>query len=424
MATPINPWAVYSRQSGGVPSPEDAELEQFLAEQQAQQQAAAAANRAPAGLVSNMLGITPPTVQAAPVAPVAKGSGLSAKNNAKQENRTVHMINEVGVMDPQVMQQAYNAISNSKEVQDQRAGIENMQDALNMQLGREQSPDLAGPLSYLANYVTGGKAHIINTPKDDRQKILDYADKLQDNKRDLTRQIWDSIGKLKGGSTQQQDYSQVILGSEAGAEDPAKAEAKSRGSTPEANNARFITLIQRDKGLQTANEALEAGAKIREILANPERLNPTALNNLALMITKLHGIGRPSNFELANEKGNSALAAKAEQFWEKLTTGKITEENRKQFLDYVEGLMFHTKAMADNRRNRFKNLAGGLGVSRGFADAALPDSYSDPDIREKDLQKKQGKRPDRLAPAAGKRTPEQEARLQELMKKEAAAQGK
>lgn len=142
-------------------------------------------------------------------APVAKGSGMTnaatakAETTANTQNTTKDVAQQLQFMSPEQLDELYTATSSLPAFQDQAKGIETQKDLL--KIAASAPTDIfSGPLAGLLETEFGRKVNTAagmrgETPVQQRNNILAMGGKIQDDQRDLTKGIFEAIGKQRAG---------------------------------------------------------------------------------------------------------------------------------------------------------------------------------------------------------------------------------
>lgn len=178
------------------------------------------------------------------VSPVARGSGMTNEEQVKgtdsaaQTSSNKDVAQQLQFMSPEQLNDLYSSTSRLPAFQDQEEGIRLNQDLLKI---ASQAPTdvFSGPLAGLLQAEFGRNTGTMaqmrgQSPADQRNGILSMVGKIQDDKRDLSKGIFEAIGKQRAGYTMTTIADQLALKSiidqmnRTKAEDPKKFEKTGR----------------------------------------------------------------------------------------------------------------------------------------------------------------------------------------------------
>jgi hypothetical protein len=155
------------------------------------------------------------------VSPVSRGSGLMNEKEATAEekavdttaNKNVTQVNQY--MPPSQLNDLYTSTARLPAFQQQQEGLEKERDLLGI-ASKAPSDVFSGPISGLLETEFGRKtgtlaANAGPSPMQQRKTLLDMTGKYQDDQRDLSKNIFDAIGKQRSGSTVQSLADTVAL---------------------------------------------------------------------------------------------------------------------------------------------------------------------------------------------------------------------
>jgi hypothetical protein len=132
-------------------------------------------------------------------------SGLKQQGTNTESDKYIKLLRELSFPPKEVMRDAIDVASNAPDIKSQRAALDNIRQAILAQAASSGGASMTPGLSYLANYFTKGEAKYIPPEKSPKQTLLDYALKIQDDQRDLAKNVADYVGKFKGGYSQDQN---------------------------------------------------------------------------------------------------------------------------------------------------------------------------------------------------------------------------
>ncbi len=222
------------------------------------------------GAIYNKVEVPVPQSQIVP-----KGSGLanSEKVDAKASDEATNMSGNkttrqdiLMLGDPQ-FQEAYNRGAKSPAIQEQIKGVNKIQDMLSMD-AQAPSDYLSGPIAGLLQSEFGRNASIMNqnagmTPEAKRLKLIQGMDKLQGDKRDISKTISDYIAKQKAGSITDLLYAQA---------------ANKLGNTTDVTNT--SSAVDPNKYIKSGPKAYDPNKDIQKLGADRAKFVAPMLNSL------------------------------------------------------------------------------------------------------------------------------------------------
>jgi hypothetical protein len=169
------------------------------------------AQREPAGLTEEFIKMQANLGRAIPEAP--KGSGATNTGHVGLQSDAKTATNRALFLSAPEIQELAGGIAQIPQVQAVEQGQKKLDDLLAMEMrGQPAQLDLS-PLLALTDTWSGSKLLSGYTKPEGgaarRDKLLSYAEKIQDNRRDVAKTIIDAIGKSKSGSTLDQLVEQI-----------------------------------------------------------------------------------------------------------------------------------------------------------------------------------------------------------------------
>lgn len=280
--------------------------------------------------------------------PEAAGSGLNDQYRASANWQGSNTSNTARYMSPAELQGLVAGVRQLQPIQEQEQSQAANRELLRSGLSRPPMVDLATPLANLSDYVATGRlgSRQAADPGAEYGKLRDYAAKLQDDQRDLSNTI------LKGATTAKLGYDvaaqrqQQMEQMTQGAADPL---ARLRGgSNPEdINYHKWVTRVDADPILKKTPEAIKGISDARHML---DTNSPVDASNFRFALLKGLGVGRITDYELKGEQGSRALWDKLDQMIERLQTGKLTESNKKDYIQLLDGILESQRGMYEQTR--------------------------------------------------------------------------
>jgi hypothetical protein len=368
----MNPWSLYEQED--VTNPEDL-------------MAQIAASRSPAGNFN--------PVAAALIQSQGMGSGRQQTSKDQSLDKTLRVVNEVTYPTPETIQNVLGAISKSPEIMAQKEGLNNIKSAILSQLDNSSGVDYTSPLSYLANYYTNGKAQYIPQKAPPQKQLLDFALKMQDDQRDLSKTIADYVGRFKGGTTQLQDINQQLseLVNKSG------IYPNPRGSNQLPPEARAIRDVQKtfNKAVEPFNKALNYADQVDNIINNAGPGRKIAKKTVETILARARSeVGNLSQYEQSGTASAQSALDRLDQFVQTIETGELTDTNKEAIKDLVK--QFRSASYDNIKANRqvhSKQGAEAYGVlgltqdkfnqSLSAIDTAKPMKQDKPEEKKKSL---------------------------------------
>jgi hypothetical protein len=193
-----------------------------------------------------------------PVVPaVAAGSGLTNKVENTGTQKVDQKSVQATLLDPETFAGGVQRITGLPEFQDQKAGINRLQDLLAMEAGQAPQMDYS-PLLSLVDAQTGSQFQRGYKAPDNQanlQRVSAFASKIQDDRRDLLKTIMTGLSAQKAGTNIIDASTLQKLGITSTAADP---EQKAKGNTATIP-LRQDTMVQNkiDKAMEPVGQRVE-----------------------------------------------------------------------------------------------------------------------------------------------------------------------
>lgn len=297
--------------------------------------------------------VQPPSLPALPSAAPKSGKTfkVDAKNTAEQKTTTNKTIplgdDQYAIMDKRAKEQ----------LESLTAGQNGLEDMLKMEQQRPRSFDW-GTFDRWAAALNG---HPMAPPKveseDERSKrIMDYAQKIQQDRKAIADTYLSSIQKQKGGTVINMN----------GASQSASAENKSQDPTLNQKGSPASQVLSFARQTNTETKDMRArGELIHSALKILTSGNPTEQNSLpALAARILEGTVRPQLAVIAKEGGDSSGWGRLEQGFTRLATGKVDAENVGQYALMFKDLNDQLKNEQSAFQRRAKVTANKIGLNQ------------------------------------------------------------
>lgn len=294
---------------------------------------------------------------------VPKGSGLTNSEQESEEDKRKRIARELVEQTPEQLQTTYSSFENLPLFDGSRRGLGEQEALIQRAAARPPSIDMR-PLASLVDAWTGsnfqaGTSAPETLAQRDKQ-ILEYSQKLQQDKGDLSKRIIEAASKRKTGLLE------TIL--ENNTANIAKQMAQDPNQMMRGNPATQVMQFAR----QTDKESKDFRMR-GELLDSAARLlngTPAAQNSLpALAARIIEGTVRPQLAVIAREGGDPSWWARAEAVFTRIAEGSISPENVRQYSDLIRQLHEqHAKDVAGAQK-RWHVMGDRLGLS--------PNEYSD-----------------------------------------------
>ncbi len=290
----------------------------------------------------------PATARPLPVLPnVRKDSGETrgATSSAENTNGAKQTIQQWA--DEPAMRSENAAISRLPQVQEQARSLALNRSLMAASMGQRQTPDLATPLANLSDYVSTGQLGNRKpqglTMQDHAKDIREWAKQNQDDQRDLSKTILSGASAYKSGQIQD-TYSQLLKNQlSAENKDPA-----AKTGNPVVDYNKWITSVDRDPIIKKTPTMLSVLGKARHML---EGNTPVDASNFRYELLQGLGVPRITNYELAGEQGTKDFWGLLDQKLETLKTGTLSDQNKKDYLQLIDGISSGHRELYDQARN-------------------------------------------------------------------------
>lgn len=281
----------------------------------------------PASITPNIQG---EELQAAQPERKEKGSGETERDKAMNEAKREWKNQTLNMMSPEQVQQAYGTAANLPVFQDQQAGIDQLRQMA--ALAAQQKPQLdLSPIMALADAQTGSHlAASYQRPESAQQRLqeaMSAAQKIQQDQRDLSKNILDSVAKQKGGYLTDLQQQLARSGIDLMAQDPSIK----RSLVQPVNN--FMTQTR-----QESQKMREDDSQLQKVLVAVNSGNPAEQKGVPLQIARLIEGARPAMAAAAVESGDPSLVERITATATKLSTGQLTPENVGQYTQFVRDM--------------------------------------------------------------------------------------
>lgn len=277
---------------------------------------------------------------AARVAAVPKGSGVQMGGKDVASQILAEIERRMKFSDPDEFKSAYEAVEKLPAIKEQRGTLDKIQEAIAAQAAasRGGGGDPTSALSYMANYLTGGRAKYLPPEKTAKEDLIDRALKAQDDRRDLSKTIGDYIAKMRGGYTQTQDTRGNNTTFNINATDPNLKPG--HGASAANEWTKWAVPTQRTIGKLTSAE--EPLAQLSDMITSG---NPTAEREIPITLARaVVGSARIAIQEIALGKGDPGWVPTIKQGMQKLFHGDgegqsmLTANNREQYAEFIDML--------------------------------------------------------------------------------------
>lgn len=391
--------------------------------------------RSPASAPSDPLPMTPdgfvgppaPPREAAPpvreetaldrITPEAKGSGLtheaslSTSTGTKDSDKGGSRSTKTGLlfMSPQEMQAAAENVNSLPDIQEQRSGIDKMNQTLAELRGQEIDP-YSRPLSALLETEFGRRGAVQAyapgagpTSAERDAAVRAYSDKIQDNKNNLSQRIADLLGKQKAGSYTEMFYAEKLRQEEEKAAEAEKKRATDpnlkAGSNAMPVRNRAIDTIRKDfnKSTEPFSKSLAFAQEVDNLLTNTGPGKKLAAKTVETILARARGeVGNLSYYEQAGTAAPQGVLDALTNKLSVLTSSELDNATKKEILGLTAQYRNAANQAIDAYRNKHAESGeatfGSLGLTKAdFMPALLgvklaPSTTSAPPADEKMIQ--------------------------------------
>lgn len=272
-------------------------------------------------------------VQAAAPNPTPPGSGAKDVSEAEERWKQITTSRDMTTLSPMQIALTGESIARLPEVQEWQKGQKEVEDQLAMEKSRPMPVNLQPIAALLDSWYGSNLASSMKpseTVADRRKRILEYAQKAQQDRKDIAHNVISGVMGSKAGYL---DTIREAIGSNKNIrsnQDPSIAANKGRGN-PVTQSHQFNTYA-REMLKPNDKSAEEFGSIVSEVAS----ANPIDDNRIAILRAKLDANGRPNISEVQMEAGDKSAWERARQTAERLMTGKLTDHNRELLLQSLQ----------------------------------------------------------------------------------------
>jgi hypothetical protein len=265
---------------------------------------------------------------------------------------------------------AYKNAADSTAYKDQQAGIDQLRQMAALAAQRPAQLDLS-PLLALTDSQTG--SHLLagyQHPESTQQRLADAfnaAQKIQQDQRDLSKNIFDTVVKQKGGFLL--DYQQQLArsGLTYGANDPFMK----RNMVAPVND--FIKETQTESAKIRDNDE-----QMQKVLVALNSYNPAAQKGVPIQLARILEGARPAMQAAATESGDPSAVQRFDRFYSKLTTGQLTDEDVGQFTQYIHDMQGVNEQNKRGLMARWLASGRALGLDDATINSIIPNEWINP----------------------------------------------
>ncbi len=282
---------------------------------------------------------------AMPAVPVpaaqAPKSGMSVHNKNVMTTNSGH--EHTGMKkdyDPQQLLGIMNVLNSSREIQDQKSGIDR-QDAMaeaykHAPMGMvDWGPALRLSDSWFKTKLAEGYAPP-ETLQQRMEKVMAHQNKLQDDRRDLTKSVMGLAAQSESGRSTDKlsEAVRLLREQQAGAQDPTMKGAGAKPIYPQYE--RIWSSFKDDKVAGKYITALNALPAAKVLLAQG---TAPAFEMLKRQLLQMGGDTRPSDKDVGAFGGNRTLLNKAQQAWDWAfnQNGRISDISSEELAAILDG---------------------------------------------------------------------------------------
>lgn len=321
-----------------------------------------------------------------PLAPKAAKSGLSEKEEGKSSVTQNHSESHANTMTKDTFDDASMNAETSDAFKNAMAGQDKIQKLLDMESNRQ--PDAAGvvgrSLMKLGDIFAGhpGASNIPNeeTPAQRAQRILDYSQKLQQDKQGTVNSFANLIKAQKGGVTSDSSSLMNSVMDQIGANDPL---SKVRQMPEEQKILRLNSSVAKQmEPLQKEQEAVTQGlSRLSSASSAQDMLAVDGLVRAAIG-------GRITNYDQQRQGvGDKSLGELFQQMYQTAKEGNLDPHNRAM---YAQALQSIAQDIANERAYRLsqgRELGSAINLDPDKVEKAIG-GYDRPMIQPKGEAKK------------------------------------
>lgn len=324
-----------------------------------------------------------PPVQAPQVmnpGPKPRGGGQSAQ--AVGKNTMEQMLSQGNVLQTDVLRTpeeeraAYEMAASNPAIQRQLADNQTQREILGLEM-QAPSDAVTGPLASLlqtefGKNVSGFLATRGPSPEERRAKLQGSLDKITDNQKDAAKTIADYMAKLRTGVlTEKTNATSKAMASQSlmeGAKDP---EANTKPNNFDVNN--YDKFNRLTKG--TLQKDDEFATKLGDLIGQVASGNPVDDAQISVIRATMAAGGRPNIAEVKMEAGSKAFIDRAQNAFDFLTSGNMSEANRQRILESLQVLSEYRQKKRDAKFQQLKEMGTGYNQPGNKINATLPESY-------------------------------------------------
>lgn len=260
--------------------------------------------------------------------PIAPRSGLGEKESetGTVNRQTKDVQGQVLGEDPYNL--ATGRLSDNPAYKSLMGGQSKIQDMLDMEANRQAPTNLRG-LAAMVDAWKGGSLlsgmPAAQTPQDKAKLLLDYEQKLQQDKKGILDSFSNNIKAQKAGA-----FSDLV-------NQTLVQNAQKTASDPFANGKQFATANMFNKYAQSQLQKNEdAATSLSEVAGEVAEGNPLSDKRISVLRAKLDAGGRPNISEVQMEGGDASLLARVSQHASTLLSGSMTDHNRQLFMQDIQ----------------------------------------------------------------------------------------
>ena len=186
---------------------------------------------------------------------------------------------------------------------------------------------------------------------------------LANRKQDLLNRVGQAMGPISPTSTTHATTSEALTDTDTkkqSSEDKTVDKSGITGGTqpirpttgnPIANSDKWNNQVQKITGKDT-----ERAQTTNELVKLVAPGNPIDDQRIKVIRASLDNHGRPNQQEVGMEAGSQAIAAQAQQAWDRLKTGQLSDENRADILKSIQDIAAYDQAVRSSNVKMLKNI--------------------------------------------------------------------
>lgn len=257
----------------------------------------------------------------------------------------------------------YNArialATESAPIKAQQLALDQNRALFRKQLSHPQTLDLATPLANLADSFSTGHLGTRVSPNqhgDAAAKIREWAKQLQDDQRDLTRSILDSVKASKLGMDQEQYQQWLVNKALEQAATPNIGGSRSGVNRDAIDVDRFVKTFQNSPNVRPLNDAINSARDIASALEKPSWLSDKNVRAFMVEAARLKPV---SDSDRIQYNGPADLLSRANRMFERLISGKeFLPEDRQTILEYTSIMARKHEAARDELKKEYATKIG------------------------------------------------------------------